>query len=207
MLIGLAAAPRLAAAGPDAPALVGGVEAILFYLAAYGAMTVGAFAILHLLSAQGREAETVDDLAGLGRSHPGLALVLTLFLLSMIGIPLTAGFFGKLQLFSLAVSLAAGSSSALAQPDPQVAEQARLYGLLALIAAINAVIAAWYYLRVASAMYLREGIEPLPRVRPSPAWGAVALCAVVTVVLGVWPAPLQKALRGAVEPPARVAAP
>ncbi len=198
MLIGLAAAPRLAASA-DAP-LVGGVEAVLFYLAAYGAMTVGAFAVLHLLSGEGREVETVDDLAGVGKTHPGLALVMMLFLLSMIGIPLTAGFLGKLQLFSLPVTLFVGGGGAAQDADAR--KQALLYGLLGLIAAINAAIAAWYYLRIAVAMYLRDGVEPLPKMKPAPALGAVALCAVLTVALGVWPGPVQNALRGAINPPA-----
>ena len=94
-----------AAPGAGAPAgRVGGVEAVLFYLVAYGAMTIGAFAVLRYLSTPERPVETVDDLAGLSRSHPGVALLMVLFLFSLIGIPLTAGFMGKLFLFYGAVS-------------------------------------------------------------------------------------------------------
>src|SRR5262249_58882354 len=81
MLIGLAVAPRLAGAPGEA---VGGVEALLFYLLAYGAMTVGAFAVLHYLSRPDRRVETVDDLAGAGRSPPRVALALAPVLFSRI---------------------------------------------------------------------------------------------------------------------------
>ena len=93
MLIGLAVAPRLTA-GSTGEA-VGGVEALLFYLLAYGAMTVGAFAVLHYLSTPDRPIENVDDLAGLGKSHPGVALLMVLFLFSLIGMPLTGGVHGQ----------------------------------------------------------------------------------------------------------------
>src|SRR5690242_11026765 len=91
MLIGLAAAPRLF----DSGAPMGGVEAVLFYLVAYGAMTIGAFAVLTCLGSPERPVETMEDVAGLGRSRPGMALLLVLFLFSLIGMPLTAGFVAK----------------------------------------------------------------------------------------------------------------
>src|SRR5205807_10088550 len=94
MLIGLAVAPDLRGEDPS-----GGVDAVLFYLVAYGAMTIGAFAILAYLSTPQRPVEMIDDLAGLSRSHPGVAVLMALFLFSLIGIPLTAGFAGKFVLF------------------------------------------------------------------------------------------------------------
>ena len=69
----------------------------MFYLVAYGAMTIGAFAVISYLSTPQRPVETVDDLAGLSVSHPGAALLMVLFLFSLIGIPLTAGFWAKWQ--------------------------------------------------------------------------------------------------------------
>jgi NADH:ubiquinone oxidoreductase subunit 2 (subunit N) len=95
MLIGLATAPELA----HQSAAIGGGEAVVFYLVSYGAMTVGAFAVLAYLSTPHAPIETVDDLAGVSRSHPGVALMMALFLFSLIGMPLTAGFFGKFFLF------------------------------------------------------------------------------------------------------------
>jgi NADH-quinone oxidoreductase subunit N len=178
MLVGLAVVPYLPL-GSAPP--VGGVEALLFYLVAYGAMTVGLFAVLHYL---GGEVENVDDLAGLGRSHPGLALILVLFLFSMIGIPLTAGFMGKFFLFIDALGL-----------PPGMVEQTRLYRILAVIMAVNAAIGAGYYLRLAVVMYLREGIEPLPPLKPRPVLGTIWFCAILTLALGVYPGGLLGVLR------------
>jgi NADH-quinone oxidoreductase subunit N len=203
MLIGLAVAPRLPGAPGEA---VGGVEAVLFYLVGYGAMTIGAFAVMNHLSTAGRPVENVDDLAGLGKSHSGVALMMAVFLFSLIGIPLTAGFMGKFFLFFDAMGLsaspaAAGLSDAL---RAQLAEHARLYRVLALIGSINAAVGAWYYLRILSTMYLREGVEPLPPARPAPVLGAIWVCLVLTLGLGVYPNPLLKMARDSV--PHRTAA-
>ncbi|MFO0843156.1 MAG: NADH-quinone oxidoreductase subunit N [Gemmataceae bacterium] len=184
MLIGLAVVRYLSNGPGDA---VGGVEALLFYLVAYGAMTVGFFAALHYLDSAERPIETVDDLAGLGKSHPGSALLLTLFLFSLIGMPLTAGFAGKFLLFFDALGL-----------PHQAGDQARLYRILALIAALNAAVGAWYYLRMVGVMYLREAIDPLPRPKAAPVVGTVALCAALTLGLGVYPEALLRLIRRAV---------
>jgi NADH-quinone oxidoreductase subunit N len=177
MLIGLAVAPYLRGSG----AVPGGVEAVLFYLAAYGAMTVGAFAVISYLNTPQRPVETVDDLAGLSRSHPGVALVMVVFLFSLIGIPLTGGFAGKLLLFLGAMSVRPelGIDDTLAQ--------ARLFRILALIGAINAAIGAWYYLRIVAVMYLRNPLRPAEGRRGWPVLTAIGVCALVTVVLGVYP--------------------
>src|SRR5205823_887026 len=127
VLIGLAVAPQLAP-GYSAAAEAGAVEAVLFYLLAYGAMTVGAFAVLQALETPGKRVEKIDDLAGLSRTHPGLSLLMLVFLFSLIGMPLTAGFAGKFMLFYEALGL-----SGSAPPD-----QVRRYQGLALIGAINA---------------------------------------------------------------------
>jgi NADH-quinone oxidoreductase subunit N len=120
----------------------------------------------------------VDDLAGLSRSQPGLALVMALFLFSLLGLPLTAGFAGKLFLF-------------LAALDVPEEPSASLFRWLALIAAVNSAIGAWYYLRVVAVMYLRSPIRPLQVRRAWPGMAAVGICAAVTLVFGVWPAPLM----------------
>src|SRR5262249_47463286 len=96
MLIGLAVAPYLIGRTMESSIIrMIGTDAIVFYLVAYGAMTVGAFAVLEYLGTRDRPVETVDDLAGLSKTHPGVALLMALFLFSLIGIPLTAGFMGK----------------------------------------------------------------------------------------------------------------
>src|SRR5436305_10078155 len=86
---------------PDAKELpgVGGMDAILVYLVAYGMMTIGAFAVILFLSTPERQVESIDDLAGLGQSHPISAASMAVFMFSLIGLPLTAGFAGKLLLF------------------------------------------------------------------------------------------------------------
>ncbi len=196
MLIGLAVAPRLAGAPGEA---IGGVEALLFYLLAYGAMTVGAFAVLYYLSTPGRSVENVDDLAGLGKSHPGLALLMVLFLFSLIGLPLTGGFIGKFRLFFAAMGLSDNTIPGLTDAArEQLTAQVRLYRILALIGALNAAVGAWYYLRIAAVMYLREAVEPLPRLRPAPVLATIGLCAVLTLWLGVWSDPVVKAVNLAV---------
>jgi NADH-quinone oxidoreductase subunit N len=210
MLIGLAVVPYLAGAPGEA---VGGVEALLFYLVAYAAMTVGFFAVLHYLSSPERPVETVDDLAGLGRTHPGVALVLVLFLFSLIGIPLTAGFAGKFLLFFDALGMPAPAEQAPVGHLPWffallrwLSRLDRLYRLLALIMALNAAVGAWYYLRMAAAMYLREAIDPLPKPRPAPLLGTVAACAVLTLLFGIYPEGLKRPIRQALPPRGGVAA-
>jgi len=175
MLIALAVAPYVRRAtlagepaGPDA------LEALLFYLVAYGLMTVGAFAVIAYLSTPERPVETVDDLAGLSSSHPGIAAFMAIFLFSLIGIPLTAGFTGKLMVFF----------GAMAVPE---SEHATLFRVLALLGVLNAAIGAWYYLRIIAVMYLRTPVVPLtPRPRLA---GRLTLwiCAILTIGLSVPP--------------------
>jgi NADH-quinone oxidoreductase subunit N len=186
MLIGLAVAPKLAREATSVP---GGVEAVLFYLAAYGAMTLGAFAVLGALGKTGQRVEAIDDLAGLGRTHPKLALAMALFLFSLIGIPLTAGFFGKFWLIAGALDLPRLVDS------PASLETSKLFTYLALVAMINAAIGGWYYLRIAAVMYLRNPpVQPLEQTRRWPVLAAIAACAILTLGLGVYPTPLKQAL-------------
>src|SRR5205814_8410119 len=128
--IGRSVAPYLV--GTDS---AGGVGAVLFYLVAYAGMTLGAFGVLAVLNSAGRRVETVDDLAGLGRSHPGVAVFMTLFLFSLIGLPLTAGFAGKFLLFWGALNV----------PVELAGDAGWLYTVLAAVGAVNAAIGAYYY--------------------------------------------------------------
>jgi NADH-quinone oxidoreductase subunit N len=182
MLIGLAVIPAQAFRSSSEPAAASGGEALLFYLIAYGAMTVGAFAVLAYLDSPGRRVETVDDVAGLWETHPWAAALMAVFLISLIGLPLTAGFVGKFGLFM----------SALASPTegPLPYE----FRVLAVVGAVNAAIAAYYYVRVIMAMYLRSSLSaPTPVTRAHPAMAAAWVCAVVTVLFGVYPRPLLDA--------------
>lgn len=189
MLIGLVVASSL----PEAKGTpyVGGIEALLVYLAAYGAMTVGAFAVVLFLSTPERPVDAIDDLAGTGQSHPLSAAAMAVFLLSLIGLPLTAGFAGKLMLFVGAFTAPSDTPT-----------MRNLYVLLAVIAAVNSAVAAVYYLRVLGVMYLRTPLRPAPKLRAVPTFLAVAALAGFTLVFGVWPEPLVQAARAAAPVPA-----
>jgi NADH-quinone oxidoreductase subunit N len=177
MLIALAAAPYLrlpSRGGPD------GVESLLYYLVAYGCMTVGAFAVLAYVDTPQRPVETVDDLAGLSASHPGLALLMAIFLFSLIGMPLTAGFTGKLLIFL-------GAMGIPPMNPPPDADPAILFRVLAVIGMVNAAIGAWYYLRIIAAMYLRTAVRPVSRRWALPGLITIGLCAILTVGLSLPP--------------------
>lgn len=145
-----------------------GIPAAMFYTASYAAMNVGAFAVVSHFGRAGERYVSLEDYSGLGSRSPVLAAVLTIFLLSLIGIPITAGFFAKFYVFSAAL-------------------QAHLVGLV-MIGVINSAIASYYYLRVIVVMYMREPREQAP-VSPIPAGLGVALAisVVATIYLGVLP--------------------
>jgi NADH-quinone oxidoreductase subunit N len=187
MLVALASAPYLMANRVES----GGVSALLYYLVAYGAMTVGVFTVIAMLHRPERPVETIDDLAGLSKSHPRIAIMLTILLLSLIGIPATAGFTGKLLIFFGALSVS---------DEPA----AKLYTVLAVIGMINAAIGAWYYLRIISAMYLRTAVRPIATHGTISGLTALTVCVVLTVGLSVPPASnwLLRATRQILTPPA-----
>jgi NADH-quinone oxidoreductase subunit N len=145
-----------------------GAPAVMFYTAAYAAMNVGAFAVVSHLANENERYVTLEDYAGLGRSSPILAGTLTIFLISLIGIPITGGFFAKFYVFSAAL-------------------QSNLVWLT-IIGVINSAVGAYYYLKIIVVMYMREAREEVP-VLPIPlALGtALVLTLAATVYLGVVP--------------------
>jgi NADH-quinone oxidoreductase subunit N len=145
-----------------------GIPAAMFYTASYAAMNVGAFAVIGHIGGEGERYVTLEDYEGLGRRSPLLAATLTIFLLSLIGIPITGGFFAKFYVFSAAL-------------------QANLVGLV-IIGVLNSAVASYYYLRLIVVMYMREAREdvPLPRIPLSLA-AALAISLVATIYLGVLP--------------------
>lgn len=151
------------ATGPE-----NGISAAIFYTASYAAMNVGAFCIVSHLAGDGERYVTLDDYAGLSQRSPWLAAMLSIFMLSLIGIPLTGGFFAKYYVFNAAL-------------------HANLVGLT-VIGMINSAIAAYYYLRVIVVMYMQESKTDAP-VLPVPAslGVAVILSAAATLYLGIWP--------------------
>jgi len=158
-----------------------GAGAILFYLLAYTFTTIGAFGAISLCARAGEDAVEVGDFAGLSRRHPLLAATLTVFLLSLVGIPPLAGFVSKFYLFGSAVR--AG------------------YVWLTVIAVLNSAVAAYYYLRVIVYMYMREPDGEPVSVAPSLAGGlALTLAIIGIVVLGLMPAPFADLAQAAVAP-------
>jgi NADH-quinone oxidoreductase subunit N len=145
-----------------------GVSAAMFYTASYAAMNLGAFAVVSHFGSFGEKYTSIDDYAGLGRRSPVLAAILTIFLLSLIGIPITGGFFAKFYVFSAAL-----------QSD---------LVWLTIIGVINSAIAAYYYLRLIVVMYMREARQEVPVARiPFGLGVALATCIVFTIYLGVLP--------------------
>jgi NADH-quinone oxidoreductase subunit N len=188
--------------------LFGGVDSVLFYLAAYGAMTIGAFAVLSYLDSPERPVTTVDDLAGLAKTHPGVALMMLIFLFSLIGIPPTAGFVGKFFVFLSAVLVSINAPDIAGQinsVDPTGWEQqARLFLILALVGMLNSAIGAWYYLRIAAVMYLRTPFRPLETKRNWPGLAALVACTLVTLALGAYALPFVRFTEKAVPQSAAV---
>jgi NADH-quinone oxidoreductase subunit N len=145
-----------------------GISAVIFYAASYAAMNVGAFAVVSHFSSAGEKYVTLDDYSGLGRRSPILAAILTIFLLSLIGIPVTGGFFAKFYVFSAAL-------------------KSNLVGLT-IIGVINSAIAAYYYLRVIVYMYMREERTEAPVARIPAGLGiGLAISLIATIYLGVLP--------------------
>jgi NADH-quinone oxidoreductase subunit N len=145
-----------------------GAPAVMFYTAAYAAMNVGTFAVISHLANENERYVTLEDYAGLGRSSPILAGTLTIFMISLIGIPITGGFFAKFYVFSAAL-------------------QSNLVWLT-IIGVINSAVGAYYYLKIIVVMYMREAREEVP-VLPIPLAlrAALALTLAATVYLGVVP--------------------
>ena len=158
-----------------------GGASVLYYLLAYTVSTAGAFGALVLCGSHGREAVSYEDLAGVGKRHPAIALAFSLFLLSLAGIPPTAGFFGKWFIFKSAID-------------------SGLYWLAAL-GLINSVIGAYYYLRVLVYLYMREPAAGAPQAIPMRSGyvaAALVISAVLVLALGITPAPyLNMAVRAA----------
>jgi NADH-quinone oxidoreductase subunit N len=151
------------AAAPEA-----GISAAMFYAASYTAMNLGAFIVVSHFANAGERYVTLDDYTGLGRRSPLLAMTLTIFLISLIGIPATAGFFAKFYVFSAAL-------------------KANLVWLT-IIAVVNSAIGAYYYLRVIVAMYMRDSTQDIPVMRVPVGVTATLLFSVAAVIyLGILP--------------------
>ena len=156
-----------AAAASDNLAL--GAAAVMYYLAAYALMKLGAFVVVAQVGGAAERHLEINDLAGLGTRQPLIAACFSLFLLSLLGLPVTAGFLGKFYIFNAALA-------------------SQLIGLAVLLA-LNSVVGAFYYLRVLTVMYMREPEKDAVET-PIP-WAVTAVLAVAaigTLYLGLFPA-------------------
>jgi NADH-quinone oxidoreductase subunit N len=146
-----------------------GTAAAMFYLASYAFMNIGAFAVVTHFARQGERYVAIDDMAGLAYRQPVTAGLLTIFLLSLIGVPLTGGFFAKFYVFKAALD-------------------ANLVWLT-ILGLLNSAVAAYYYLRIIVVMYMQEPIPASDGLQPLGAGIKTALwvSAVATIILGVFP--------------------
>ena len=146
-----------------------GTAAAMFYLAAYALMNMGAFAVVSHISGRGERYQNIEDFSGLGQKQPLTAAMFSIFLLSLIGVPLTGGFFGKFYIFKAAL-------------------ESHLVWLTVL-GLLNSAVAAYYYLRILVMMYMREPGEAVENAEPL-TWGlraALILPALGTLLLGIFP--------------------
>ena len=144
-----------------------GLTAVMFYLAAYAFMNIGAFGIVSLLEGEGDRNLSIEDYAGLSTERPFLSALMALFLFALAGIPPLAGFFGKYYVFLAAVR--SGMT------------------WLAIVGVLTSLVSAYYYLRIVVLMYFKEGIPSLPDRHASEAVAAVVIAAIFVVAFGVMP--------------------
>jgi NADH-quinone oxidoreductase subunit N len=144
--------------------------AVLFYLLAYTFTTLGSFGVIAWIGNRRDERLFVDDWAGMGASRPGVALAMTVFLLSLGGVPPTGGFFAKFYLFRAAIE------------NPQL-------NWLVVVAVLTSVISIYYYLRVVVAMFFRDPTRPLVPTESASTRAALVIAAVVVMLMGVFPGP------------------
>ena len=146
-----------------------GAQGVIFYLAAYSVMTLGAFAVVQVFSRPKEQFTRIEDYRGIGYRNPLLSVSLSIFLLSLIGIPPTAGFYGKLFLFSAAV-------------------EADMVALV-ILAVLTSAVGLYYYLQLIVLMFMKEASSPLEAVPvPVAVRVVILLMAAGTLYLGVYPA-------------------
>jgi NADH-quinone oxidoreductase subunit N len=160
-----------------------GMSSILFYLAAYAFMNMGAFAVLvHLSNNSENFRDSLDEIAGMAKRFPWAAGVMALFMLSLTGVPPTAGFLAKFYLFSAVVD--AG------------------FAWLAVVGALFSLVSAFFYLRVIVYMYMREPETDVPEKVDGKSWDlslGIGLAAAGVLLLGVLPSPVLSAAQDAVQ--------
>jgi NADH-quinone oxidoreductase subunit N len=176
-LVGFIAAGSAA----DAADRQAAIASVVFYLLAYAVMNLGAFAVVTVIARGGDRRTEIEDYQGIGFLAPALSLTLSLFLLSLLGVPLTAGFMGKVFVFRAALA--------------QAGQGSRLVWLV-VIGVLNTAVSAYYYLRLVVSMFFRERTSQWaqPRV-PASIAVALVLTALGVLYLGVFPGRVMDALR------------
>ncbi|HSB26297.1 MAG TPA: NADH-quinone oxidoreductase subunit N [Pyrinomonadaceae bacterium] len=175
-LVGMVAA----GAAPDVAGRNAAITAVMFYLLSYAVMNIGAFAIVQLIARTGDRRTAIEDYNGIGFQSPVLAFALSLFLLSLLGVPLTAGFIGKVMVFGSAINQ-------------------HYYGLV-VIGVLNTAVSAYYYLRLIIVMFFKERTTPwsAPQIPASLAF-ALILTIVGVLYLGLFPGRVINALQTKIE--------
>jgi NADH-quinone oxidoreductase subunit N len=155
------------------------IAAVAVYAVTYALMNIGAFGVVSLLAKSQNEAQTLDDIAGLGFRRPLYGLALAVCMFSLSGLPPTAGFISKFYIFKVAID--SGDLT------------------LAIIAILTSIVSVYYYLRVVYYLYMKEPVgEPTPAVGGVFAAGALAISVVGIFIIGIFPTPLfETALRAA----------
>ncbi len=165
----------------DQSGLPDAISSILFYLLAYAFMNIGAFSIIIILGREGKVGSHIEDYNALAYKHPAIAFAMTIFMLSLTGIPPTAGFVGKLYLFGSAI-------------------KAKLYWLVVL-ALLNSVISLYYYMRIPMKMYMGKD----PENKKIPLMGnlyinfAIVIMTILTLFLGLFSGPIINIIRNSVQ--------
>jgi NADH-quinone oxidoreductase subunit N len=171
LMVALLVIPTSAVEGNDTPLNALGAG-LIFYLLAYTLANSAAFGVTAAVS--GNDVEDIDEssYAGLAKRSPGTALVLAIAMLSLLGIPLTAGFMGKLTIF-----------------DEVLSTRDNTYLWLVIVAVVNSVISAWYYLRVILVAYMREerSDKPIQLIRSRPLAVSLAIATLLTIAVGLMP--------------------
>jgi NADH-quinone oxidoreductase subunit N len=156
-----------------------GVRSVLIYMAIYIVMTIGAFCVVLCMKRNGRMVEDINDLAGLAKTHPMMALAMGIFMFSMAGIPPLAGFFAKLYVFLAAI-------------------EAGLV-VLAVIGVLASVVAAYYYLNIVKVMYFDDAGEALDRGIGRDMVAVQTVTGALIALFFIWPTPLLTSADAAVK--------
>ena len=158
-----------------------GLWSVLMYMLVYGFMNLGAFGVVILLESKGYAGETIGDYSGLAARHPGAAALMLWFMLALAGIPPTAGFMGKLYIFAAAME---GG-----------------YVWLTVIAVIMSAVSLYYYFRIVVQMFMEDGTDAEPAALIHDRWTEVmiAVCAVITLLVGIFPGPVVNWAKGGLQ--------